>query len=144
MGAPYSAFIATAYENKQEAEDLSIILFHDAHITSTSTWHMYNPPTEITSFVLARAAEQDIRDIKVCDEFLLLWHPKLRGALVELGLAIEYQKYITLLDFPEEMFDPSRACAYYHHPYVKHKTTCDYLDGKMTWKGGDNGCQTQR
>ena len=118
-------YIATKYENKAAAEELSVKLFHEAHMQSTSSWHLYAGTDENSDYRRLRCADQDMRDVEAADEFVLLWHPGIQGALVELGMALQLRKFITLIDFPEG------GTVFFYHEFVKRMTLSEYLDSKI-------------
>lgn len=89
---PGAVYVASASDNRADAASAASVL-RGADRRVVSTWHDLPPwdrekDPEMTPEAQALVAMQCIHEIEACDVVLALGHPRMRGALVEVGLAI--------------------------------------------------------
>lgn len=90
-----SCYIGSKFENKIPVRELQKLL-RDAGFHITYDWTVH----EETEKNLSEAAWKDLEGVFECDVFALIWHPDMKGGLVEFGAALGGHKKIVVIDCP--------------------------------------------
>lgn len=117
-------YIATKFENQQNFHELAEKLRARGHtITHDWTTESCEGMDGAERFhYTQQCAIKDVQGVAAADAVVVITHPKLSGALTELGVAIGLNKRIVIVNpwNPEAPYN-----IFYHLPYVEHVKTLD-------------------
>lgn len=113
-------YLAAKFEEYEQARWLMTQL-RERGFTITYDWtpHALTFPPESEHW---KQAVLDVAGVVDCDYFIQLHHPKSKGALVELGVALALHKNIIVIGCKDHG-DP----VFYWHPDIQHVTDLDAL-----------------
>ena len=110
-------YVAGKFEEKEAVRAAQAALRARGHIISYD-WTEH----EIATADHAACAEADLNGVLDADALLLLWHPSLRGGLVELGAALCSCVYVIVVGCPPLHEQPN---VFFHHLGVRHVATVE-------------------
>ncbi len=110
------AYCASKFENKLPIRDLQDKLRQRRH-TITYDWSLH----EDSEADLSTAAYKDLMGVINCNVFIMIWHPNIKGANVELGCALGLRKHIIIIGCPVK----DQPNVFFHHPDCVHFDTVE-------------------
>lgn len=113
-------YVAAKWEEKSHVRLLYKVLTERGHVI-THDWTQEEEGDrqgEELEKYLRDCADKDYEGVMAADVVILVDHPRLRGGMVELGLALAWGKTIYVL---KNGFDMAPVdCIFYHMPEIRH------------------------
>lgn len=101
-------YVAGKFEEKRAVRQLQDALIAEGH-SITYDWTKHEDATADK----ASCAVNDLVGVVDADAIILLWHPGLKGGLVELGAALALEKVTIVVGCPKD-----QPCIFFHHPEI--------------------------
>ncbi len=112
-------YVGAKFEDAPRARALMTRLEENGHVI-TYDWTKHEPSTP--KDMLYQCAVNDLEGVVSCDVFMLLWHPALKGGLVELGAALALRKGVIVIGAPHPNDQP---CVFFHDPSILFDESVD-------------------
>jgi hypothetical protein len=122
-------YVATKWSRRAEAKEVMRQLIAAGHVIThdwTEEEEMEGADSLARDKHFALCAEADVRGVRNADWLLLLHGPDMRGAYVELGMALASGVRVLVVDGAKPGADPALTCPiFYWLPQVRHAPTVE-------------------
>ena len=139
-------YVAAKFEEAVRASRLMALLRIDGHRISYD-WTVHAPglmallridgdrvtfdmPPSMSDAEIACIAHLDIEGVRTADAIVVLYHPRLKGGLVEMGGALALGIRVVVVDA-----DPADPCIFFRHPSIEHVESDEVVRGQLLFRG---------
>ena len=120
-------YVAAKFEEAVRASRLMALLRIDGHRISYD-WTVHTAST--SDAAIPAIAHLDIEGVRTADAIVVLYHPRLKGALVEMGGALALGIRVVVVDA-----DPADPCIFFRHPSIEHVESDEVVRGQLLFRG---------
>jgi len=120
-------YVAAKFEEAVRASRLMALLRIDGHRISYD-WTVHT--ASASDAEIAAIAHLDIEGVRTADAIVVLYHPRLKGGLVEMGGALALGIRVVVVDA-----DPADPCIFFRHPSIEHVESDEVVRGQLLFRG---------